>query len=461
MMHSHAYQHKNIAVFGLGKSGLATARQLHLGAAHVFVWDDDEARRKAALDAGLTVQDPFQISWPAAEALVLSPGVPLTHPAPHPVVELARKAGASVIGDVEIFLQEKSAGRVIGVTGTNGKSTTSALIHHLLSEAGKQSALGGNIGTPVMDLPELDMDGHYVLELSSYQLDLTPSWRADIAVLLNITPDHLDRHGDMAGYAAVKRRIFQRQGKHDVAIINIDDPLCEHIATCIAIHGEGRIIPISTTTPVDGGVTVIDGRLEDQSFGDQSWTMDISKIGSLRGRHNWQNAAAAVAAARNAGLTPDEIRAGLTSFGGLAHRMEEVGRWKNVLFINDSKATNAEAAEKALTSFDNIFWIAGGRKKAGGITALAAHFDRIREAFLIGEAAENFEATLKGKVPTRKCVDLEDAVRKAAGSALAFGNKEAVVLLSPAAASFDQFTSFEARGDEFRAAAKRWIEEAS
>ncbi|WP_339631334.1 UDP-N-acetylmuramoyl-L-alanine--D-glutamate ligase [uncultured Sneathiella sp.] len=461
MMHSHAYQHKNIAVFGLGKSGLATARQLHLGEAHVFVWDDDEARRKAALDAGLTVQDPFQQSWPGAEALILSPGVPLTHPAPHPVVELAKKAGASVIGDVEIFLQEKEAGRIIGITGTNGKSTTSALIHHLLSKAGKSSALGGNIGTPVMDLPELDEDGNYVLELSSYQLDLTPSWHADIAVLLNITPDHLDRHGDMAGYAAVKRRIFQRQNEDDVAIINIDDPLCEHIATCLAIHGEGRIIPVSTTTPVDSGVAVIDGRLEDRSFGDQSWTMDISKIGSLRGRHNWQNAAAAVAAARSAGLTSDEICAGLLSFGGLPHRMEEVGRWNNVLFINDSKATNAEAAEKALTSFDNIFWIAGGREKAGGITALVPHFGRIREAFLIGEAADNFESTLKGKVPVRKCNELEDAVRQAADAAFRSGYREAIVLLSPAAASFDQFESFEARGDAFRAAAKRLIGEAA
>jgi len=246
-----------------------------------------------------------------------------------------------------------------------------------------------------------------------------------------------------------------------VAIINIDDPLCEHIATCLAIHGEGKIIPVSTTTPVDGGVAVIDGRLEDQSFGDQSWTMDISKIGSLRGRHNWQNAAAAVAAARSAGLTPDEIRAGLISFGGLSHRMEEIGRRDNVLFINDSKATNAEAAEKALTSFDNIFWIAGGREKAGGITALAPHFDRICEAFLIGEAVDSFAATLKGKVPTHKCKDLEEAVRQAAEAALRSGKKDAIVLLSPAAASFDQFTSFEVRGDVFRAAATRWIEEAS
>ncbi|MDF2367768.1 UDP-N-acetylmuramoyl-L-alanine--D-glutamate ligase, partial [Sneathiella sp.] len=377
----------------------------------------------------------------------------------HPVVDRAKKAGAAVIGDIEVFLQEKEVGRVIGVTGTNGKSTTSALIHHLLTSAGKLSALGGNIGTPVMDLPELEPEGSYVLELSSYQLDLTPSWRADVAILLNITPDHLDRHGDMEGYAAVKKRIFQHQDENGVAIINIDDPLCEHIATCLAIHGEGRLIPISTTSPIDGGVSVIDGRLEDRSSSDQSWTMDISKIGSLRGRHNWQNAAAAVAAARTAGLTPDEIRGGLQSFGGLAHRMEEVGRSEHILFINDSKATNAEAAEKALTSFDNIFWIAGGRQKVGGISSLAPHFHRIQEAFLIGEAADQFAETLEGEVPFQKCQDLNDAVRRAAEAARSEGSRSAAVLLSPAAASFDQFTSFEARGDAFRAAVQQWITE--
>ena len=458
-MQSHSYQHKNIAVFGLGKSGMATARQLHLGAAHVFVWDDNEGRRKAAEDAGLIVQNLTESNWPEAEALILSPGVPLTHPAPHPVVDLAKKAGAAVIGDIEIFLQEKKTGRVIGVTGTNGKSTTSALIHHLLTSAGKSSALGGNIGTPVMDLPELEPEGSYVLELSSYQLDLTPSWRADVAILLNITPDHLDRHGDMEGYAAVKKRIFQHQDENGIAIINIDDPLCEHIATCLAIHGAGKLIPISTIMPVDGGVSVIDGRLEDRSSRDQSWTMDISKIGSLRGRHNWQNAAAAVAAVRSVGLAPDEIREGLKSFGGLAHRMEEVGRFENILFINDSKATNAEAAEKALTSFDTIFWIAGGREKAGGIAALEPHFNRIQEAFLIGEATDSFAETLEGKVPFQKCQDLNDAVKHAASAARKRGAGTAVVLLSPAAASFDQFTSFKVRGDAFRAAVKQWIME--
>ncbi|MCF8468384.1 MAG: UDP-N-acetylmuramoyl-L-alanine--D-glutamate ligase [Sneathiella sp.] len=459
MMQSHAYQHKNVAVFGLGKSGMATARQLKIGEAHVFVWDDSEIRRKAAMDEGLSLRDLIAEGWPRTDALVLSPGVPLTHPAPHPVVEMAKRAGAEVIGDVEVFLKEKKAGRLIGITGTNGKSTTTALVYHLLKSAGRSVAQGGNIGTPVMDLPELDEEGIYVLELSSYQLDLTPSWQADVAVLLNITPDHLDRHGDMAGYATVKRRIFQKQTEAGVAVINIDDPLCDNIATCIAIHGMARIVPISTKQDVAGGVSVIDGLLKDHSRSDQSWTMDISSIASLRGRHNWQNAAAAVAVASSMGLTAEEIKAGLTSFGGLAHRMEPVGTIGQVAFVNDSKATNAEAAEKALTSFENIYWIAGGREKAGGITPLAPHFDRIAHAFLIGEAKDNFAATLTGHVPFTKCESLVQATERAAAAALK-DQKPAVVLLSPAAASFDQFTSFEARGDAFREAVIHLISEA-
>lgn len=459
MIQSHAYQRKNIAVFGLGKSGMATARQLHRGAANVYVWDDNEARRKAAAEAGLMVRDLTDNGWPEAEALVLSPGVPLTHPAPHPVVGAARRAGAAVIGDVEIFLNERKGGRLVGITGTNGKSTTSALIHHLLKSAGRETALGGNIGTPVMDLPDLSEEGCYVLELSSYQLDLTPSWHADVAVLLNITPDHLDRHGDMDGYTAVKKKIFQQQSAADVAVINIDDPRCEHIATSLAIHGRSRIVPISTEYPANGGVSVIDGILEDRSQEGDVWRMDISGIGSLRGRHNWQNAAAAVAAVRSLGLTPEEIRAGLTSFGGLAHRMEEVGRIGNLLFINDSKATNAEAAEKALVSFKNIYWIAGGREKSGGITTLRPHFGRIRKAFLIGEAAWNFAATLGQDVPYEISGDLRTAVRQASLAARRDAAEQAVILLSPAAASFDQFTSFEARGDAFREAVRELIAE--
>ncbi|WP_373089475.1 UDP-N-acetylmuramoyl-L-alanine--D-glutamate ligase [Sneathiella sp.] len=461
MMESHSYQDKTIAVFGLGKSGMSTARRLQDGKAHVFVWDDNEGRRRTASEHGLTLKDLLGERWQPTEALVLSPGVPLTHPAPHAIVDAAKSAGTKIIGDVEIFLQEKTAGRLIGITGTNGKSTTTALISHLLSSAGRPVAAGGNIGTPVMDLPQLDEDGTYVLELSSYQLDLTPSWQADIAILLNITPDHLDRHGDLSGYADVKRRIFQKQTEKGVAVLNQDDPLCRQIADDLRRESKTHIILISTIQAAEGGVSVIDGLLKDQSRGDQPWTVDISDIASLRGRHNWQNAAAAVAAVSSMGLEPDEIRRGLTSFGGLAHRMEPVGSLGPVSFVNDSKATNAEAAEKALTSFENIYWIAGGREKAGGITSLSPHFGRIAHAFLIGEAKDNFAATLTGHISFTICDTLAEATEKAANAAFRSRDKSAVVLLSPAAASFDQFTSFEARGDAFREIVARLIAEAS
>ncbi|MEH6526698.1 MAG: UDP-N-acetylmuramoyl-L-alanine--D-glutamate ligase [Sneathiella sp.] len=449
MMESFAFEHKYIAVFGLGKSGLATAERLSAGNAHVFVWDDNQSRRDLASSKGLELMDLISEAWPVTDALILSPGVPLTHPTPHPVVSIALNAGAEIVGDIEVFLKEKQAGRVVGVTGTNGKSTTSALIDHLLSSAGRAVALGGNIGTPVMDLPQLPNDGIYVLELSSYQLDLTPSWKADIAILLNITPDHLDRHGDMAGYAAVKCRIFQNQSEAGVAIVDADDLICAAINSELKQHSKAKIVPISVKRPVEGGVYVIDGLLSDLSIGDQSWTIDISDIASLRGRHNWQNAAAAVAAVSHLGLTPDQIEVGLRSFGGLAHRMENVGSLDQVTFVNDSKATNAEAAEKALTSFNDIFWIAGGRQKVGGIKQLSPHFDRIREAFLIGEAAESFATELDGKVGYSICKDLDEATKAAAHAARNLPS-ESIVLLSPAAASFDQFDSFEARGDAFR-----------
>ncbi len=457
-MDSHTYQDKNVAVFGLGKSGMATAQRLKTGNAKVLVWDDNKERRAEAKKLGLKLKDLTKGKWSPTEALVLSPGVPLTHPTPHPVVGLAKDAGAQVIGDIEVFLREKEDGKLVGVTGTNGKSTTTALIHHLLEHAGKESALGGNIGTPVMDLPQLGEEGTYVLELSSYQLDLTPSWAADIAVLLNITPDHLDRHGDMAGYAAVKTRIFLRQSEAGTAIINMDDPICAAIAEEVSKHSRAKLVPVSVERAVDGGVFVVGGLLEDQS-GDQPWTVDISGIMSLKGRHNWQNAAAAVAVVSCLGLSEEDIKAGLEAFGGLAHRMELVATRDKVLFVNDSKATNAEAAEKALTSYENIYWIAGGREKAGGITSLEPQFGRIKKAFLIGEAKDSFAETLEGKLDYEVHETLADATA-AAGAAAMEDESDSVVLLSPAAASFDQFDSFEQRGDSFRNAVEDLIGEA-
>ncbi len=447
MMKSRAYENKHVAVLGLGKSGLATARRLADGHARVFVWDDQESSRKTASSCGLDVINYANDAWAGVETIVLSPGIPLTHPKPHPIVEYANANHARVVGDIEIFLAEKTAGKIIGITGTNGKSTTTALIHHILNFAGREVALGGNIGTPVMDLPQLSDAGTYVLELSSYQLDLTPSWHADVAILLNITPDHLDRHGDMKGYAGVKKRIFQQQVAADTAIINLDDVICQKIANEIA--GTAKLITISTQRRLDDGVSVLAGLLQVRRDGKVLMEMDLAGQAALRGAHNWQNAAAAVAACLARDLEVKEIIDGISSFGGLAHRMEPVKTIGSVSFVNDSKATNAEAAAKSLSSYENIFWICGGVAKAGGISDLQPLFDRVQHAYLIGECAEEFANTLEGTVAHSISGTLEVAVKDAYAQAAKNGG-DAVVLLAPAAASFDQFKSFEARGDAFK-----------
>lgn len=449
MMESRAYQNRDIAVFGLGKSGFSTAKRLHDGRAHVTVWDDNEDRQAEASRSGLIVRDMVKDGWQSPELLVLSPGVPLTHPTPHPVVSLAKTSKTKIIGDIEIFLNEKTAGKLVGITGTNGKSTTTALIHHILVSSGRETALGGNFGTPVMDLPQLGASGSYILELSSYQLDLTPSWCADIAIILNITPDHLDRHGDMAGYVGVKERIFQNQTKDGIAVINSDDPICHDMMERLTMNGSQKIVPISIEKEMAEGVSVINGLLVDRSKAGHVWSLNINEFEGLRGRHNWQNAAAAVATVRGLGLNDKEIELGLKSFEGLAHRMELVAKDDGLRFVNDSKATNAEAAEKALASFDTIFWICGGIAKSGGIESLAPYFQNIKHAYLIGQAEDLFADTLDGKVAYTKCHDLETATLKAMKDAREFGG-DAAILLSPASASFDQFRSFEARGDAFR-----------
>lgn len=456
-MKSRAFKNRNVAVFGLGKSGFATAKRLHEGGAHVTVWDDNTDRRDQAKVVGVSIQDLTGAEWHGADILVLSPGVPLTHPAPHAVVGRANATNTPIVGDIEIFLQEKMAGKLVGITGTNGKSTTTALIHHILEVNNRDAVMGGNIGTPVLDLPQLGPDGVYVLELSSYQLDLTPSWKADIALILNITPDHLDRHGDMAHYTAVKERIFQKQVEGSVAILNIDDPVCAEVADRLEKIGAQSILHISTEDVVEGGVGVVDGLLQDRSKEGLHWTLDISDIEGLRGRHNWQNAAAAVAVVRALGLSDEEIENGLTSFKGLAHRMELIANDNGVRFVNDSKATNAEAAEKALASFDNIYWICGGIPKAGGIDALSRYFPKIKHAYLIGEAEDTFAKALDGRVEFTKCHDLTVATNMARQDAQTLG-EDATVLLSPAAASFDQFPSFEARGDAFKALIREGVE---
>jgi UDP-N-acetylmuramoylalanine--D-glutamate ligase len=433
------------AVFGLARSGLATARALVAGGAQVRLWDDNEAARMAAEAAGLTTMPLYDASLSGCAGLSLAPGVPLTHPVPHDVVAAAARVSVPVVGDIELLLRELRP-VVYGVTGTNGKSTTTALLAHVLTQARRTVALGGNIGTPVLDLPRFENDGGvYVLEMSSYQIDLTPGWHARIAVLLNITPDHLDRHGSLENYAAIKARIFAGQGAEDTAIIGIDDEYCRAIHAQLVVEASGRrIVPISIETILEDGVSAVGGQLYEN--GKLVFALDFP---ALPGAHNGQNVAAAYAAARAAGLDADVIRTGIASFPGLKHRLQRVGVIDGIPCINDSKATNADSTAKALASFETIYWIAGGKPKSDGIESLRPFFSRIRHASLIGEAANAFANTLGASVPHAICGTLDKALDDAVAAAKRDGGQDGVILLSPACASFDQFKSFEHRGDEF------------
>jgi len=442
----------DVAVVGAGLSGLATARALAAGGARVVVWDDKLKARDEAGAAGFAMRDLPAADFSRFAVLVLAPGIPLTHPEPHWSVLKARAAGVEVIGDVELFFRERAkigaGSKVVVITGTNGKSTTTALTAHLLSTAGKPVALGGNIGKAVLDLEPFEPDLTYVLELSSYQIDLTPSLEPDAAALLNITPDHLDRHGTLADYARVKAQVFAQLGPDATAVIGVDDEPCRAIAE--TLQGPFAVKRIAVGAPVQTGVWAGDGVLVEMEGGHEVGRANLAGIGSLRGAHNWQNAAAAYALARSQGVGAAALQDGLKSFGGLAHRMEQVARAGTVLFVNDSKATNADAAGKALGSFDDIYWIVGGRAKEGGLSGLEPFYRKIARAYLIGEAAEDFARQLGDAVPHVTCETLDRAVAEAAADAAREDAPEPVVLLSPACASFDQFDNFAKRGDAFR-----------
>ncbi|MGE6740731.1 UDP-N-acetylmuramoyl-L-alanine--D-glutamate ligase [Allorhizobium pseudoryzae] len=452
---------KKVALFGLGGSGLATARALVAGGAEVTAWDDNPDSVAKAAAAGIVTADLHGIDWPAQAAFVLSPGVPLTHPKPHWTVDLARASGVEIIGDVELFVRERRAHApdcpFIAITGTNGKSTTTALIAHILCRSGRDTQLGGNIGTAVLTLDPPQDGRFYVVECSSYQIDLAPTINPTAGILLNLTPDHLDRHGTMQHYADVKERLVAGS---QVAIVGVDDSHSTLIADRLAgvrndrsAFGAGeteggnasrRVIRVSQAKPLSNGLYNRDHRI----FYGETLIADLNGIDTLKGSHNAQNAAAAIAACLSVGVSEEEIRTGLASFPGLKHRMQPVGRIGQVTFVNDSKATNADAAAPALSSYEQIFWIAGGLPKAGGIASLAPLFPRIKKAYLIGEAAPEFAATLGEAVPYEISGTLDRAVAHAAADASSVEGG-GVVMLSPACASFDQFRNFEVRGDSF------------
>ena len=454
MIPATAFKDKKVALFGLGGSGLATARALAQGGAAVLAWDDNpDSVAKAEAD-GIATADLRRADWAKFASLVLSPGVPLTHPKPHWSVELARTAGVEIIGDVELFVRERTlkapTAPFIGITGTNGKSTTTALTAHILKAAGRDAQMGGNIGRAVMTLDPPAPERHYVVECSSYQIDLAPSINPTAGVLLNLTPDHLDRHGTMQHYASIKERLVAGS---DTAIVGVDDSFCAQIADRLERAGKA-VVRISKRLPLTDGYFADGTNLMEAVHGRYERIAFLEGIGSLRGQHNAQNALAAVVACLKVGLDLGEIQSGLESFPGLAHRMEQVGRKGHVLFVNDSKATNADAAAPALSSFQRIYWIAGGLPKEGGIEPLRGFFPRIAKAYLIGEAAPAFAATLGEAAPYEIAGTLAAAVEHAAADAEKDGSGEAVVLLSPACASFDQFKNFEMRGEAFRQAAR-------
>jgi UDP-N-acetylmuramoylalanine--D-glutamate ligase len=456
MIRATTFAGKTVAVFGLGGSGTVAVRSLLAGGARVAGWDDSEAGRTAAAKAGVPLVDLATADWSGFSSLVLAPGVPLTHPEPHWTVAKARAASVEIIGDVEIFCRERAAlspdAPFIAVTGTNGKSTTTALVAHILRHAGKVVQMGGNIGTAILSLGPPSEDTFHVVEMSSFQIDLTPTLKPTVGVLLNVTPDHLDRHGTIEHYAAVKERLVAGAA---IASIGVDDAYC--MASLKARVAIGPAIAFSAKHTLAPGYSMLESNLVCSNREGLALSLgNLSGISTLRGAHNAQNALAAVAAVREClalrGQSTDiDWQGALATFGGLPHRMEEVGRLGKVLFVNDSKATNADSTEKALLSFPHdVFWILGGKPKDGGIEMLAPYFSGVVKAFLIGEATEEFAATLDGRVPFERCGSLENAIAAATRDAKASGAEHPVVLLSPACASYDQFKNFEVRGDTYR-----------
>jgi len=417
---SPAFRGKRYAVLGLARSGLATVRALVASGAHVVAWDSkDDAR--ASVGDGVTLSDPLEIDLTGFDGVVVSPGVPINR---HPIADKAHAANVPLIGDIELFSQARPSlppHKVIGITGTNGKSTTTALIHHIVETAGIPARLGGNIGLPILGQEPLPEGGVYVLELSSYQIDLCHALDCDIAVLLNITPDHLDRYDGFADYAAAKERLFTMQHVDKVAVIATEDDRTKMIASRI----NHRLMRVSS-----------------KQVGDQSrWP-------SLQGPHNAQNVAAARAVAEVLGIKASTIEEALHTYPGLPHRMERVRELGGVVYVNDSKATNPTSTAPALAAFPAIHWILGGRAKTSELDACAPYFGHVRAAYTIGESAGMFASLLKDRMSVSECNSLDIAVRAASKAAVA----GETVLLSPACASFDQFTDFEARGDAFRAA---------
>ena len=445
-----------VAVLGLGRSGLSAARALLEGGAEVICWDDQPHAREIAESEGFTCIDLRKNgAFDGVDRLILSPGIPHLYPAPNPVVTAAMRAGVPVDNDIGLFFTSFATGgwdeyvtmpKVVAVTGSNGKSTTSALIHHIMTHVGRPSQLAGNIGRGVLDIDPA-IDGEViVLELSSYQTELARALTPDVAVFTNLSPDHLDRHHGMGGYFAAKRRLFA-EGGPDRAIIGVDENEGQFLAGQLAEgNTDDRVIRVSSGQKLAGpgwNVFARKGFLSEMRKGKQVASIDLREVAALPGAHNHQNACAAYAVARTLGLAPKVIEAAFHSFGGLPHRSQVIGQAKGVRFVNDSKATNVDSAAKALAAFKNIRWICGGLEKEGGLDGLGEGQSNVRKAYVIGREAAGFAMQLACEAEV--CTTMAAAVAKAVAEA----EEGDVVLLAPAAASFDQYDNFELRGDDF------------
>jgi UDP-N-acetylmuramoylalanine--D-glutamate ligase len=441
---------KPVAVFGLGLSGLSTARALKASGADVIAWDDSAEKRAEAEKAGIYLHD-FTVSGLAqCAALILSPGVPLHFPQPHPAAQRASEAGIEIIGDLEVLHRIGHGRETVGITGTNGKSTTTALISHILKEAGIDVMTGGNIGKPVLEQKLPKKDGAIVLEMSSYQIDLCPTFRPNISVLMNITPDHLDRHGSFEGYVAAKERIFEGAG---VAVCGIDDAPSAAVFDKVQKAGTRKAVAVSVKKEAPGGVYAINNTLFDAMGDEVKEIAGIGDIPSLPGTHNQQNLCAAYAVCRQFGVAPQEIVDHARSYVGLPHRQQLIRVINGVAYINDSKATNGDSAERAVSCYTNIYLIAGGQAKTGGLSALEPYHEKIKHIFLIGEAMDELAKWCeKTSIPHTKSISLDVAVLEAHRTAQANRGQPGgagTVLLSPGCASWDQFHSYEHRGEVF------------
>jgi UDP-N-acetylmuramoylalanine--D-glutamate ligase len=425
MITSTAFANRKFALLGLARSGVAAARSLAAGGAQLLAWDSREEARNALSDIA-TIADPLDTDLSGYDGIVVSPGVPINN---HPIADKAKADGVPLIGDIELFAMARSElppHRVVGITGTNGKSTTTALVHHLLKSAARPVRMGGNIGLPILSQAPLPAGGVYVLELSSYQIDLTHSLGCDVAALINLSPDHLDRYDGYRGYVASKSRLFDMQSKTQHAVFGFGDQDTKRLAKTV-FHMRGPQY-CHVTNP-------------DALIGQEEWP-------SLQGPHNLQNVAVAIAIVEALGVREAQWRGAMRTFKGLAHRMEIVAEKKGVLYVNDSKATNPASTAPALAAYPRVRWIVGGLPKGEGLDECAPNFGHVTKAYTIGEAGQAYRVLLEPHMPVEACELMVTAVARAAQEAVP-GD---VVLLSPACASFDQFKDFEARGDCFKAA---------